>query len=48
MLHSFFFNEDVIIHELMKDMGFKAEEKKSSIEDTSLFKGIKNRINELG
>ncbi|MDD5698397.1 MAG: hypothetical protein PHH77_07245 [Victivallaceae bacterium] len=48
MLHKIFFDENGIVNEILKNMGFQTGEKEPSIEDVPFYRGVKNRINELG
>lgn len=48
MLHKIIVSGNEIIEEILKDMGFRTEEKTSSIENSGLVRDIKTRINELG
>ncbi|MDD5698881.1 MAG: hypothetical protein PHH77_09730 [Victivallaceae bacterium] len=48
MLHKIFFDENGIVNEILKNMGFQTGEKEPSIENVPFYRGVKNRIKELG
>ncbi|MDD5596897.1 MAG: hypothetical protein PHV82_03065 [Victivallaceae bacterium] len=48
MLHKIFFDENGIVNEILKNMGFQTGEKEPSIENVPFYRGVKNRIRELG
>jgi hypothetical protein len=47
MLHKFFFDENSIVNEILKNMGFQTGENEPSIENVPFYRGVKNRIKEL-
>ncbi|MDD5699458.1 MAG: hypothetical protein PHH77_12660 [Victivallaceae bacterium] len=47
MLHKIFFDENGIVNEILKNMGFQTGENEPSIEDVPFYRGVKNRIKEL-
>ncbi|MFA6717304.1 MAG: hypothetical protein WC082_11015 [Victivallales bacterium] len=47
MLHKIFFDENGIVNEILKNMGFQTAENEPSIEDVPFYRGVKNRIKEL-